>query len=713
MYPPRSETTRGPRAARGGLALAAVLLAFGGWGVAAAPPARAEDPVTLSRQGQITDRVGALGDRKAAVTAALDKLYADHRIQLFVTYVHDFSGRSAQSWADATAQKNGLGQNDVLLAVATGARQYAYSADVDSGFTEEQLATVARTAIEPALRENDWAGAAIGAANGYGAVLGGLPVPVPTITPGESDPGGGGSGGSGAGDFVLPVVAVGAAGALGAYAYTRRKRGRGGGGGGGGGRGTTTAHPGWDGRRAEPTPLPELDARAKALLVETDDAVRTSTEELGFASAQFGDEAVAGFTQALASAKDGLTRAFRLRQQLDDAYPEDDATRRRMLDEIVARCTEAGRRLDAESAAFDRLRDLEKNAPQALATVEAHFRTLTGRTTTAEATLTDLAGRYADSASAPVASNPEQAKDRLLFATTHLGEARAAIDAGDNGRAAVHVRAAEGAVDQAATLVDAVERRARELAEAAGKLTGALNETETDLADARGLLTGTAEGSSTADLRGRIGRAESVLADVRREEAAGRYDPIDALRRIEEADAALDQALTGARERESGRQRAAALLDQALLSARSAIGAATDYVTTSRGAVGSQARTRLAEAQRHLERSLSLAAADPSGALAEAQQADSLARQAQQLAEQDVRAYQNPYAGQRSGGGRGGAVLGGIILGEILRNGGGGFGGGRGGGFGGGGGGFGGGGSGPGSFGGGGTRGRMGGGGRF
>ncbi|MFD9675202.1 TPM domain-containing protein, partial [Streptomyces sp. NPDC059981] len=705
MYPPRSETTKGARAARGGLALAALLLAFGGWGVAAAPPARAEDPVTLSRQGQITDRVGALGDRKAAVTAALDKLYADHRIQLFVTYVHDFSGRSAQSWADATAQKNGLGQNDVLLAVATGARQYAYSADVDSGFTEEQLATVARTAIEPALRENDWAGAAIGAANGYGAVLGGLPVPVPTITPGESDPGGGGSGGSGAGDFVLPVVAVGAAGALGAYAYTRRKRGRGAGGGGGGGRGTTTAHPGWDGRRAEPTPLPELDARAKALLVETDDAVRTSTEELGFASAQFGDEAVAGFTQALAAAKDGLTRAFRLRQQLDDAYPEDDATRRRMLDEIVARCTEAGRRLDAESAAFDRLRDLEKNAPQALATVEAHFRTLTGRTTTAEATMTALAGRYADSASAPVASNPEQAKDRLLFATTHLGEARAAIDAGDNGRAAVHVRAAEGAVDQAATLVDAVERRARELAEAAGKLTGALNETETDLADARGLLTGTAEGSSTADLRGRIGRAESVLADVRREEAAGRYDPIDALRRIEEADAALDQALAGARERESGRQRAAALLDQALLSARSAIGAATDYVTTSRGAVGSQARTRLAEAQRHLERSLSLAAADPSGALAEAQQADSLARQAQQLAEQDVRAYQNPYAGQRSGGGRGGAVLGGIILGEILRGGGGGFGGGRGGGFGGGGGGFGGGGSGPGSFGGGGTRG--------
>lgn len=707
VTPPRSEPKSQVRV-RAGLALAAGLLALGGWGVAQAPPARAEDPVTLSRQGQITDRVGALGDRQPAVAAALDKLYADRRIQLFVAYVDDFSGRSAQSWADATAQKNGLGQNDLLLAVATGARQYAYSADVDSGFTEQQLAAVAQTAIEPALRQNDWAGAAIGAANGYNAVLGGQPVPVPTITPGPADPGGGASGENGAGDFVLPVVAVGAAGALAAYAYTRRKRKAAG----GGGRGTTTG-PGWPEGAPDRLPLPELDGRAKTLLVETDDAVRTSTEELGFASAQFGEEAVGPFTEAVEYAKGELTHAFRLRQQLDDAYPEDDATRRRMLDEIVARCTEANRRLDAESADFDRLRDLEKNAPQALAAVEERYLELTGRATTAEATLTALTRRYADSASAPVAAAPGQAKDRLLFAATNLGLAHAAVDAGQNGAAAVHVRAAEGAVDQAATLVDAVERRAQELAEAAGKLTGALNETETDLADARGLLTGTTEGTSTADLRGRIGRAEAVLADVRQEEASGRYDPIDTLRRIEEADAALDEALSGARERESGRQRAVALLDQAMLSARSAIGAATDYVTTSRGAVGSKARTRLAEAGRHLERAGSLAAADPSGALAEAQRADTMARQAQQLAEQDVRAYQDPYAGRR--GGQGGAVLGGIILGEILRGaggfgrgGGGGGGGGFGGGFGGGGGG-----SGPGSFGGGGTRGRMGGGGRF
>lgn len=184
-------------------------------------------------------------------------------------------------------------------------------------------------------------------------------------------------------------------------------------------------------------------------------------------------------------------------------------------------------------------------------------------------------------------------------------------------------------MDQAARLIEAVDRRAQELAEAVGKLPGALSETDADLADARGLLQGTAEGVSTADLRGRIARAESVVAEVRRLVDSGRYDPLDALRRVEQADTALDEALEGARERESGSRRARALLDQAMLTARSAIGAASDYITTHRGAVGSEARTRLAEAHRRWEKARSLAEAeDPGAALAEAEQADALARRA-------------------------------------------------------------------------------------
>ncbi len=691
--------------------------------VPAVHDARADDPVVLSREGQITDTVDALGDRRSAVVRALDRLYDDQRVQLFVVYVRDFSGRQAQSWADATADRNGLGVNDVLLAVATHDRQYGYSADTGSRFTQAQLDDVAQTAIEPALRRNDWAGAAIGAANGYDAVLAGEPVPAPTITPGAADPGTAADEGSPGSDLILPVVLVGVAGAVAAYAWTKRRRQS---------RPPVTKPKGEPGRGApgrgtpkEPAELPlsDLDGQARHALVATDDAVRTSQEELGFATAQFGEEAVQPFTEAVAFAKEELTAAFRLRQQLDDAFPEDDATRRSMLDEILGRCAEANTRLDAESEDFDRLRALERNAPQALTTAEAAFREQTGRVSTAEAALAAMRERYAESAASPVASAVEQAKDRLVFATTHLNQARQSVDTGDNGVAAVHIRAAEGAVDQASRLGEAVDRRAQELAEAVGALPNALTETEADLADAHGLLEGTPEGVSTADLRGRIARAESVVADVRQMVEAGHYDPIDALRRVEEADAALDEALEGARERESGTRRARALLDQAMLTARSTIGAATDYITTHRGAVGAEARTRLAEAQRRLEKATDLAAAgDPQAALAEAQQADALARRAQDLAEQDVRMFGNPNGlggvteAGGGGGGLGGAVLGGIILGGLFGGGSGGGSGGSGrggGGFGGGGFGGGGFGGGPGSFGGGGTRGRLGGGGRF
>ncbi|MFD4024895.1 TPM domain-containing protein [Streptomyces sp. NPDC058576] len=698
-------------------ALSAVLLAVCWLVLPAAGTARADDPVELSRDGQITDRVGALGDRAGQVEDALDRLYDEQRVQLFVVYVRDFSGRSGQTWSDETADRNGLGQNDVLLSVATHDRQYAYSVDADARLTDGQLRDVAGTAIEPALRENDWAGAAIGAADGYASVLAGRPVTAPAITPGPADPGTGDSGFTGARDFILPVAVLAGVAAVGVYAYARRRR-----------RTTTRTTPaatGWgstagaSGAPEPPTPLPELDAEAKQVLVDTDDAVRTSEEELGFATAQFGEEAAKPFTEAVAGAKDELTRSFRLRQQLDDAFPEDDATRRRMLEEILRRCATANEGLDTVSEDFDRLRALERTAPEALATVDATHRDLTGRVAAAESGVAALRERYGEGAAAPVSADVEEAKDRLVFAGSAVEQARTAVEGGENSRAAVYIRGAEGAVGQAATLLDSVERRAAELAEAAQKLPAALTETDTDLADAGGLLEGTAEGASTADLRGRIARAEAVLTDVRGAMAAGPYDPIDALRRVEEADAALDEALAGARDQERGEAKARSLLDQAMLTARSAIGAAADYITTNRGAVGSEARTRLAEAQRRWERARELSATDAQGALAEARQADALAGQATALAEQDVRGFRSPQGPGGmggmggGGGGMGGAVLGGIILGGLFGGGGrgGGYGGGFGGGFGGGrGGGFGGG---PGSFGGGGTRGRRGGGGRF
>ena len=90
--------------------------------------------------------------------------------------------------------------------------------------------------------------------------------------------------------------------------------------------------------------------------------------------------------------------------------------------------------------------------------------------------------------------------------------------------------------------------------------------------------------------------------------AASTMDPLAELRRLRDADAALDQALGSLRDAQERASRAAAMLDQAILAARAEISAATDFLNTRRGAVGARARTLLAEAQRHLAQAEALAA---------------------------------------------------------------------------------------------------------
>lgn len=265
--------------------------------------------------------------------------------------------------------------------------------------------------------------------------------------------------GSSATDLILPVAAAGAAAAVATYSLVRRRR--------------RTA------LRTTPTsafeehlaPLSDLHRRGQRLLVETDDSVRTSAEELRFAAARSGHEAAKPYVEVLTETQGELAIAFRLRQRLDepgegaDTLSPDDE--RALLEEILARCTTAQRRLDAAAPGFDQLRALEREMTPALECTEARFRELTGRTATAATTLAGLRERYAPTAILPVTGHVEQAKDRLVFATAELNRARQTADTGSRETAAVHLRAAEGAVDQADVFVTGVERLAIELARAA------------------------------------------------------------------------------------------------------------------------------------------------------------------------------------------------------------------------------------------------------
>ncbi|MFH8980908.1 TPM domain-containing protein [Streptomyces varsoviensis] len=644
-----------------------------------APPARADGPLDLARTGRITDTVGALRERRAEVATALERLRREARVQLFVTYVRDFSGRAGHDWADATADRNGLGPRDLVLAIATHDRRYAVSAADDSGFRPAQLDRVATAAIEPALASHAWADAAIGAAAGYQAVLQGRPVRTPALTPGADDPGGEALVPGGRGVWLPALLVMGSC-ALGGYLLARRgRRAR--------DRRAAAPAPALAGftRLAQPlTPLTALDAEAAQILVETDDAIRTSEEELDLAIDQFGRRAALPFAEAVAYARGEAARAFRLRQRLDDAPHQDAETRRYTLDEILSRCTSANRRLDAESDAFDRLRALKENAPQLLARAEEATEALAPRIDHAEAALADLARGCTASALAPVAQHPAEARDRLAFATAGLAQARRSLAERDPAAAAPAIRAAEAALAQARTLTTAVLRHTHGVLRAAKRLRALLPETEADLARARALLAdrsglraGDLGGERASELCARIARTERALAQTGRDLAGGRYDPLAALQRVEDAAAGLDELLneegTEARER-----RAWALGARALLAARGDVAAARDFVCTHRGAIGSRARTRLAEAERHLTRAEEAADATDDAAAArllpEARRAEALARQARELAERDVRgfadqnAHAGPYAPQspHPAGAIGGALLGGIILGGLL-----------------------------------------------
>ncbi|TWV47004.1 hypothetical protein FRZ03_14175 [Streptomyces misionensis] len=310
---------------------------------------------------------------------------------------------------------------------------------------------------------------------------------------------------------------------------------------------------------------------------------------------------------------------------------------------MVERCARAGRRLDAEAAALDQIRGLEgPGAGAALEVARARARALAVRTVAAHGTLAALRERYAPSATDPVTDSMEQAKDRLLFATARLDAAHQAVVVGDGDRAARQLRAGEGAVAQAETLVRGVERLAARLREAAALVPAALTGAEAELATAR--RGGSRTPLATGELRARLAHADGVLAGVRGELTGARsYDPLDALRRITRAADRLDVGRSG-------------VLDTAaLLVARAAVGAADDFVTVHRGAVGPEARARLAEAVRTLR------AGDGTGA---AFPADTAAREARDLAEQDVRAHGNPCPAAADETGLPGAVLGGILLAE-------------------------------------------------
>ncbi len=628
--------------------LCGVFLAFVTTGLLLVPSADAQPPFRLP--GYVTDNDGLLSSSgRSAVTSAVNRLYNDRHIRLWVVYVDNFSGLSAQNWAQRTYKSSDLGDNDALLAVSSTERAYAFLVpSTVRSIKPSQVDDLRRAQIEPALRNGDWSGAAIAAANGLNR--------PPDYT----------------GRIVLLAILAAIVVAVVLLLIVMRRRAR---------RRRTAALAA--ARRVDPTdanalaavPPQALDDLSRSMVVDVDNALRTSTNELALAIDEFGTERTQPFTDAVNNAKAALAQAFTVRQQLEDVVPETPAQRRELLIRVIVSAARADRELESQTDAFEKLRDLVINAPSRLDGLTQQYVELTSRVGPAQQRMAELHKEFDDAALSSVAGNVTGASERIAFADRNIGAARDLAGKAESGRQTGLVdafRAAESALGQARALLDAVDTAAGDIRHAIATLPSTIADIQANIGRADDQLRRTPKSKSphvkelTAARDAAAGAAESARG-------SGSADPLGAFARVTKADADLTRTLAALADEQATAERLNRAYEQALFTAESRVRAVSDYIDTRRGSIGPEARTRLAEAKRQLQAAHDKRTTDLLEATAYANGASAWAANAQSLANADVQSAQRAYSRRGGIGGSGGsdtgALIGGIIISDLLRGG--------------------------------------------
>jgi uncharacterized membrane protein YgcG len=592
-----------------------------GWSVAAAVlvfllvlslPATAWAQELPHLQAQVTDltRAQVLAPGRAQVDAALADLLRKQDVQLWVLFVETTGNSTVTDYANQVARRNSLGGNDALLVVALGDRTDSIWRGSQSlqRLTDGEMETVLSRQVEPRLAQGDFPGAVVAATSGLAAVA----------DAGDQTA----SGGPGLGTLVLPVALLG--GGFWVWrSYAARRRGQ-----------QATAE------RAQQDE--QLAQQANALLIHADEALRGAQEEIGFAEAQFGEADVGPYREAVATAAAELKAAFALRQQLDDAIPEDADTRRRMLEEMVAHAKAAQGGLDEQRQRLQQLRDLERTAPEVLAALPAQVDALEARIPEAERTIQGL-DAYAERSWASVARNAAEARECVAQAREAAAQGQKSLAAGDRGAAVHAVRVAQQTMTEAKALLEAVDTLAAGLRAAEASAPAELQAASADVATAQHALAGVDDPA----LARRLADAGTALQQAERELDGTKPDYLAAVRLATQANATADAILAAVKQAEERRVQQGRLLEAQLRSAQASYDRAADFVAPRRRGIGTTVRTRLVEAERRLEHAKALAESDAGAAIEEAQRAQALADEAFALAQRDLERY-DPYGGWTS-----------------------------------------------------------------
>ena len=200
-----------------------------------------------------------------------------------------------------------------------------------------------------------------------------------------------------------------------------------------------------------------------------------------------------------------------------------------------------------------------------------------------------------------MSGNVAAAKERLAFADRNIGSARTLAGQAVSGQQSGlvdAVRAAESALGQTRALLDAVDNAASDIRHAVERLPSVMADIKAGIAHAtEQLRRPDIKSAHTSEL------VAARDAATRAVDAAGggSADPLGTFAQLAKADSDLNRQLATLAEEQAAADRLARSLEQALFTAQSRVRGVSEFIDTRRGSIGPDARTRLAEAQRHLE----------------------------------------------------------------------------------------------------------------
>ena len=573
--------------------LTAILLALG-------LPALAASPMSISDSVTDPDSWLSSADRSSIESSTSRAASSGKPVKVVV--VANFSGTDADSWCKQTVERSSLTNGTVVYVIAYSQRRDA--ACSYNGPSSSSLQNAVR-ASEAQLTPNPLTSSAV--ANGVNAfvntLVSGTSSSASSSTSSSHSTASGATNddtGSLFGMFVMFLLLVGGviAVAIGVARSSRRNR-----------------------LAAQQAAQVDAESAARAAqeanrqLLSADEQVRTATDELNYARAQFGLSSTDEFARAIEAGKAAVSRGFSAQGQMNSATLP--AEQLRLATAIMRDLGANMNPLSAIQASFATKRAEQASLPERIAEARERLAEELTDLERAKSELASISALYPAQMLASLQDNPEQASALLTSARTALDTAETSAST-DRAHAASALDTALRALTMANHQTDAIFSAKSDLDAIRDRLVAAISSISSDITDVNELHTDPAVfNPMVADAHAAIAEAQAALANT--------GDPLAALEHLRMSEATLDAALEPLRTKEEAYEKARTAAEAQISLAESAVSQAQRYVQGRRGAIDLELRSTLNNAESALSTAQRSLEDDPEAASSHAMNARALA----------------------------------------------------------------------------------------